>query len=315
MGRGREPCVAKLAFLFYLCSDPREFPMAKQSAFAGRHTIEKLDALEKYLSAYRLVMKRQRFTTVFFDAFAGTGELPSQSQPIGLFADQIDGRAFAEGSARRALRIVPSFDRYIFVEQMKGKAGELLQLKTEFAQLAPRISVINGEANQEVTDFCTRTDWRVSRAVLFLDPFGNQVSFATIKAIALCNIDLWYLFPAGIGVNRQISNDGAVVTGSEQSLDRLYGTQDWRGTLLRKKTVLTLFGDFDVSEKQASADEATRYMIQRMKTVFGNRVLNSWLPLGRNDAHWYSLIFACGNPNQRAWEIASRIARAVMTRK
>ena len=85
--------------------------------------------------------------------------------------------------------------------------------------------------------------------------------------------------------------------------------------LIGQKTVPTLFGDVDLTEKQSSAAEATRFMIERMKTIFDGRVLDSWLPLGRSGAHWYSLIFACGNPNKRAWEIASRIATAVMTRK
>ncbi len=289
--------------------------MARQATFGGRHTIRKLDAIEKYLRAYQTVMKRQSFTTYFFDAFAGTGDLSHPAGPANIFGGELDGQAFVEGSARRALGVVPSFDRYIFVEQMKGKAAELLQLKSEFSGLSSRISVVNGDANAEVMNFCARTDWRRSRAILFLDPFGNQVSFATIESVARCNIDLWYLFPAGIGVHRQISSDGAIVASSEQSLDRLYGTAEWRTVLIGQKTVPTLFGDVDLTEKQSSADEATRFMIERMKTIFDGRVLDSWLPLGRSGAHWYSLIFACGNPNKRAWEIASRIATAVMTRK
>ena len=289
--------------------------MARQSRFAGKHTIRKLEAIDKYLRAFQTVMKRQRFTTVFFDAFAGTGDLPSVSPSGSMFSEASDGANFIEGSARRALRVVPSFDRYVFVEQMKGKVEELLKLKTEFSELRSHIFVIQADANAAVTDFCARTNWTTTRSVLFLDPFGNQVSFSTLEVVARCNIDLWYLFPAGIGVNRQISADGAIVTSAEQSLDRLYGTPDWRNVLIQHRSIPTLFGDVVFSEKESTADVATRLMIERMKPIFHGHVLDRWLPLGRGGGHWYSLIFACGNPNQRAWEIGSRIAEAVMKRK
>jgi three-Cys-motif partner protein len=300
--------------MFYVCSIFGDFQMAKQSAFAGAHTVKKLDAIASYLQAYQTALKNQNFETIFFDAFAGTGELPTGAEDH-LLPEFADKSEIIEGSARRALRVVPSFDRYVFVEQMKGKADELLEVKSAYSALGARISVVSADANDAVTDFCASTNWDRSRAVMFLDPFGNQVSFATIEAIANCKIDLWYLFPAGIGVNRQITNDGSVVASAERSLDRLYGTPEWRRELIRQTTIQTLFGEIEIPEKISSADVATRFMIRRMKTVFHDQVLDSWLPLGRSGGHWYSLIFSCGNPNPRAWSLASRIAKAVMTRK
>jgi three-Cys-motif partner protein len=289
--------------------------MARQAKFGGRHTLQKLDAIEEYLRAYTTVMKKQKFVTVFLDAFAGTGDLAARSRSPGLFDIDMDEQQLIEGSARRALHIDPGFDRYVFVERMKGKAAELSGLKQEFESLASRISVVHGDANDAVLKFCATTDWRKTRAVMFLDPFGNQVSFETLRSVAGCPIDLWYLFPAGIGVNRQIGNDGAIVASAEPSLDRLFGTDGWHERFVRVQSLPDLFGESDVSIKQSSADAATRFMIERMKTIFGGHVTDTWLPLGRGGAHWYSLIFACGNPNQRAWEIANRIAKAILTRK
>jgi three-Cys-motif partner protein len=274
-----------------------------------------LEAIEDYLRAYTKVMKGQKFVTVFFDAFAGTGELAARSEPPGLFDVEADERGLIEGSARRALRINPGFDRYIFVERMKGKAAELSGLKQEFESLASRIGVVHGDANDAVMKFCATTDWRKTRAVMFLDPFGNQVSFETLRSIAGCPIDLWYLFPAGIGVNRQIGNDGAVVASAEPSLHRLFGTDDWREQFVRTESLPDLFGNSDVSIKQSSADDATRFMIERMKGVFRGGVLDTWLPLGRDGAHWYSLIFAWGNPSANAGRIAQNIARHIMQRQ
>ncbi|GAI54351.1 unnamed protein product, partial [marine sediment metagenome] len=55
---------------------------------------------------------------------------------------------------------------------------------------------------------CNNYKWQNNRAVLFLDPYGMQVNWETIKAIANTEaIDLWYLFPFGIGVNRLLQKD------------------------------------------------------------------------------------------------------------
>ena len=47
-----------------------------QEKFGGTHTRLKLETIEKYLGAYTTALKNQRFETVYFDAFAGTGEIP-----------------------------------------------------------------------------------------------------------------------------------------------------------------------------------------------------------------------------------------------
>jgi three-Cys-motif partner protein len=151
-----------------------------QLPFGGSHTEEKLRVLEKYLTAYQKVLKNKQFTTVFFDAFAGTGEIPIE-EPGGLFEDVEDAQPFIDGSARRALGVRPPFDRYVFVEKSKSKAALLEALKRDFGYLAPRIQVQRADANEAIEKFCQDTDWRRTRAVMFLDPFGNQVEWSTSR--------------------------------------------------------------------------------------------------------------------------------------
>jgi three-Cys-motif partner protein len=288
--------------------------MARQATFAGRHTVQKLDAIEGYLRAYRNVLKNTAFTTIFVDAFAGTGELPTEEEGAALLDGVCDKDEIIEGSAQRALQIDPLFHRYVFVEKMRGKADELREMLRRFPSAAERAVVINGDANAEVTRFCSETDWGRSRAVLFLDPFGNQVHWETIKAIAGCPIDLWYLFPSLLGVTRQINRDGNVEPAKAHSLDQLFGCADWRQEFLPREASQDLFGSAEVSVRRASADTATRFMIRRMKTVFRGGVLDRWLPLGKRGAPWYSLIFAWGNPSDRAGRIARNIATHIMQR-
>ena len=272
--------------------------------------------LEKYLSAYRKVLKNKHFETVFFDAFAGTGEIPIE-EPGGLFEDVEDAQPFIDGSAKRALGIKPPFDRYVFVEKSKSKAALLETLKRDFSYLSSRIHVQRADANAAVKNFCLNTNWKRTRAVMFLDPFGNQVDWSTLKVIASTKaIDLWYLFPAHLGINRQISAAGEFDAGKAASLDRVLGTNEWRKQFIATKTDQNLWGEDQTTFfKQSNVDSVTRFMIRRMKEVFKGVVLDEWLPLGRAGSHWYSLLFACANPSAKATDIAGRIARDVMKRK
>jgi three-Cys-motif partner protein len=262
------------------------------------------------------ILKHSNFTTVFFDAFAGTGEIPIE-EAGGLFQDVEEAESFIEGSAKRALSVTPPFTRYILVERSRRKAALLETLKTEFVHLSPRIHVERTDANVAVERFCANTDWTRTRAVLFLDPFGNQVGWSTIEAIARTRgIDLWYLFPAHLGVNRQISSSAEFDIAKAASLDRVLGTSEWREEFVATIKRQNLSGEADqISFKQATVDSVTRFMIKRMKRVFKGVVLDEWLPLGRGGSHWYSLLFACANPSAKAREIAERVARAVMKRK
>jgi three-Cys-motif partner protein len=287
-----------------------------QLPFGGSHTVEKLKVLGNYLAAYQKVLKNTNFETVFFDAFAGTGEIPIDESG-GLFQDVEEVDPFIEGSSRRALGIKPPFSRYVFVERSRRKAALLQKLKTDFPHLSARIHIERADANIAVEQFCKRTDWRRTRAVMFLDPFGNQVDWNTIQAIARTRaIDLWYLFPAHLGINRQISASGEFDVHKGASLDKVLGTSEWREEFVARFNRENLWGQAEqISFKQSTVDSVSRFMIRRMKAIFKGVVLDEWLPLGRGGSHWYSLIFACANPNAKAKEIAERVARAVMTRK
>lgn len=95
------------------------------------------------------------------------------------------------------MKVEPSFDRYIFIERDAKRCTELLGLKAEFPSLADNIVVEEGEANAAIQSLCAK-DWKSRRAVLFLDPYGMQVEWQTIEAIARTKgIDLWLLFPLG----------------------------------------------------------------------------------------------------------------------
>ena len=53
--------------------------------FGSVHTEQKLEKLTNYLERYTTAMKYQRFHTVYFDAFAGTGGVEIRGEPMPLF--------------------------------------------------------------------------------------------------------------------------------------------------------------------------------------------------------------------------------------
>jgi three-Cys-motif partner protein len=283
-----------------------------QSTFGGAHTERKLAKLEAYLDRYTTALKNQRFRLIYFDAFAGTGDIP-QPGDAGPFLTADEYQPFIVGSAERALKVATKFDEYIFVEHSLKKVDRLAELSERYPALRDRITIVHGDGNDAVQQFCSQQDWRKCRAVIFLDPFGNQVEWDTIKAIAATEaIDLWYLFPAGLGVHRQIGRDGTVHHTHEASLDRLLGTTDWRSTFIEERPRRDLFGELqNVTTKVATPESITRYMIERMKTIFRGGVLDRWLPLGSNGIHMYSLIFAWANPSEKA-KLAGKLADAVL---
>jgi three-Cys-motif partner protein len=54
---------------------------------------------------------------------------------------------------------------------------------------------VREDANTYLKEWCERTDWRAYRTVMFLDPYGMQVDWSLIEAIANTRaVDLWILF-------------------------------------------------------------------------------------------------------------------------
>ena len=287
--------------------------------FGGKWTTEKLQRLREYLIAYQEALKNQPFKLFYIDAFAGlatTHQKPIPTTHRRCFDDLVrsDTREFVDGSARIALQIPRPFDHYVFVERDPSRHAELRGLKADFPHLAARIEPINEEANNYLTTLCKSVDWlRIGRrAVVFLDPFGMQVTWATISAIAETKaIDLWLLFPLGVAVNRMLPKHGQIPSGWRQRLDLMFGESDWYQAFYEKHATDDLFGGkSETTVKRAGYSAIADYFVKRLKTIFPHVAKNP-LPL-LNSAHCplYLLCFAAGNP--KGGPIAKRIAEHIL---
>jgi len=292
-----------------------------QQDFGGDWTELKLRMVEKYLRAYAHIMKNRKFVYVYIDAFAGTGyrtlkEEDSQvSLPLSELTEQ-ESQRFLDGSARIALKVEPRFSKYIFIEQDPVRYEELKSLKKEFPHLAEDIIFKNQDANEYVEQtFGDDPSWMQKhrrRAVMFLDPFGMQVKWETIKIIARTKaIDLWLLFPLGVAVNRMLKKDAQIPLKWQERLTDLFGTEEWRDAFYESRTDRTLFGNVEYLGKVDNPfPRISEFFVERLKTIFSG-VYENPLPLYNSRGNpLYLLCFAAGNP--RGAKTALKIAQHIL---
>jgi three-Cys-motif partner protein len=285
-------------------------------------TKDKLVRLEKYLSAYTTALKKTNFILAYIDAFAGTGrisrEIRETPQNLFGFEEGLDEelKDFIDGSAKIALQTEPQFHKYIFIEKNKNRFSELQKLKEEFPTLASKIEIVNAEANIFVQDLCKK-DWikHNRRAVMFLDPYGMQVSWKTIEAIANTKaIDLWILFPIGT-VNRLLNKNGKINKGRRKSLDILFGKEDWFEMFFEERERISLFTQESEKYfgKKASFETIAQYFNDKLKSVFTEVAPNPLFLSNSNNSPIFLLCFAAGNP--KGAPIAVKIAQNILKQR
>lgn len=293
-------------------------------AFGSDHTKTKLDAVQKYLSAFTTALKKKQFTLLYVDACAGSGAsipkgLKSKAQGYegqsGLWGQEIilDADHIVEGSAARALSVVPPFDRYVLNDLKRENVASLRALvQGEYGHLANRVAFTQRDANDILRELCRSTNWKKTRAVVFIDPFGLQIKYDTLLELAGTEaVDVWYLVPV-FAMYRQVRGDGQVIDDGGKSVDEALGTTEWRKVVATEHRMRGLFEDEVVYSKKA-VDVAWFEEIakQRLRLAFDGRVVDRVLPLGRNGLHEFSLMFAWANPSKPA-KLAAKLATAVL---
>jgi len=295
------------------CSMPETF-----HDFGGDWTTEKLERVAKYLKAYATIMKKKGFPFAYIDAFAGTGyrtlkRSDEPEQPMFPELSEAESQQFLDGSARKALQVQPRFHKYIFIEKDEERFRALQRLRAEFPEVAGDVIVVNAEANSYLQDMCDNRNWKKHRAVLFLDPYGMEVEWQTMEAIARTQaIDLWLLFPLGIAVNRLLKQDGNIDPVIRDALNRLFGAEDWYETFYQSTAQIGLFGSETRLHKVGDFDKIAGYMIARLQTVFPGVAQNPLSLFNSRNNPLYLLCFAAGNPKGAA--TAVKIAQDILRR-
>ncbi len=291
--------------------------MTSDQHFGGAWTTAKLEVLRRYLAAYTTALKNPRFEKLYVDSFAGSGYRTERAAPGDpaqppLFPDLAEDEAqgWLHGSARIALACQPRFDRYLFIERSPERCDELRALAREFPEFGAAVEIRQGDANAEIQALCRRR-WRDHRAVAFLDPFGLQVDWVTIEAIAETRaIDLWLLFPLGIGVSRLVTRSGDIPEAWQRKLDAFLGTQAWREAFYSTHPTLPLFGGSEERRVKATTDAIGRFFLERLRSVFPGVADQPAVLKNSRNCPLYLLCFAVGN--EGGARVALPIARHIL---
>jgi three-Cys-motif partner protein len=291
----------------------------KRGNFGGDWTDEKLERLAKYLPAITKILKGRPYKYVYIDAFAGPGYRMHQCKQAvsieDLWNDDPDerGQRFTASSALVAMRSEPPFQSYIFIERDESALRKLEQrLREEFPQRISLAKFEPGDANVVLKQLCDR-DWSKHRAVLFLDPYGMEVEWSTVEAVARTRaIDVWILFPAGIGVNRQLPCDGNVPAWARVAFTRFFGTPEWYDRFYVKDATADMFGGADRVQKIGSSEQIVTFYRERLEEIFPHVAPNPLVLCNSNNAPMFALFFAAANRKYgaNAVKIAQHILKA-----
>jgi len=295
-------------------------------SFGGGWTEIKLKALSEYLQFYTAALQSQptlenAFQTWYVDAFAGSGRRTTHVEVGGIFTDEpsrVETRML-DGSARKALAVMPHFQHCVFIEQNLRRFRALEKMKSEFPSRS--IKVVRGDANVELRAIFEAPPWlqgtansRLQRSVVFLDPYGINVSWSTMELLASTQrVDVWYLLNIA-AVNRQLARDLANVDEHKvRRLNEVFGTADWKDDLYQSLPRQSdLFGGYDAERKRRMVEtrDIEAYARTRLGRLFN--YVSDPIPLMIKKRPHFSLLCLSNNPSPRAIDLIKKGVKHVV---
>lgn len=280
---------------------------ADHAPTVGPWAREKLDALGAYLNFYTTALKNQGAWlkgTIFVDAFAGAGFAkvrrrggPATEETLltDIKPPPIDAEAkeYISGSPRVALDILTPFSRYVFIERDPVRVAELERMRDEYGDRR-LIDVRQGEASDELDDLLRGDLSRAGqRAVVFLDPFGMQISWSIIERLAATRqVEVMINFALGMAIQRALPRNAILSPGWRESHDRFFGSPGWYDQVYEERA--DLLGMKTEKRRDAGARLLAWYR-ERLKAAFGN-VSPARLIKNTRGGHLYYLIWAGPHP-------------------
>lgn len=271
--------------------------------FGGIWTFIKLDVLASYLRFFNTALEKQPsetspFKRIYIDAFAGTGQCEIK---VGA-----NGRRQIDGSATIAINSRPAFDEIHLIELKESHVGSLAELARAYPQR--NVQIHDGDCNVELLKLLTSTNWRETRGVVFLDPYGMAVEWKTVEHIAQTEaLDVWYWFPIS-AVYRQAANDMDDVDASKSAaLDKMLGTPEWREAFYTTVHSTDFFSTEQVEKRIRHSDPngIATWVHGRLASVFKGHVSQPVM-LPEVGPPQFILFFAVSNPSEKAVKLSRK---------
>lgn len=244
----------------------------------GPWTSIKLDALERYLSAFNVASKKA-VGTLYLDLCAGA--------PDNI--ERVTGETI-EGSAIRALRVEPGFSKLVFAEKSSAAAAGLDQrLRAQFPDRD--FLVLPADCNQAMPQALAKLErgWRMAPAFAFLDQYSAQIDWDTVASLAAFRsgrwkVEQWIYFGDSFYPRGLAGPHGAKNVAFAGRLDAMFGCRTWR-------EIYAARDDGFITKANARLEMVNLYR-WRLQHDLGYLHARPLEVLNEQGQHIYSLIFA-----------------------
>ncbi len=278
--------------------------------FGGDWTKIKIEILVEYAKAYLTIMntyaKRFNWKLLYFDGFAGSGEIIKViDDKMTLYYD-VD---FIIGAAVRIIQIQDpiSFDEYYFVEKKEKNYKELVE-KTKKSFPKKKIFISKEDCNKKLLDlsnYLRNPKNKSYRTLAYIDPCGMQLEWRSIECLRGLKMDIWILVPTGLGVNRLLKNNGQISEAWLERLEKFLGLERSVIEAHFYNKQENLFGEIMKVKVENAIKKSAKLYQSRLKSVF-ECVSNAYELRNSANSIMYHLFLASNNST------ALRIANGIV---
>lgn len=267
----------------------------------GPWTVIKLEALEKYMSAFTMASQRAK-GTLYLDLFGGRPDNRGRGR-----AGQDDQAEIFAGSALRAALVQPRFSRLI-VTELNATAAE--EQRARLADVAgDRAIVVQGDCNQVMPEQLERLvadedGWRWAPTFALVDQFSAEVTWKTLKYLATfkhrqarSKVELCIYVGPSFMLRGLHGKGGTVNPRYAERLDAMFGTPLWR-------YVVAALEDGTITWGQAEG-ELVNLMRWLLEEELGYATTIPLQLKNTRGRHIFSMIFATDHP------VGDRIMRSL----
>jgi three-Cys-motif partner protein len=269
----------------------------------GRWSEGKLDLLAKYLKAYSDIMNSKRETWLrayyYIDAFAGSIRPRAKE----------DEQRYIDGSPLRALQTEPRFDGYWFIDVSSQRIDRVERLREEFPDciIETRLGNCNEILRNEIIPLIPYDSFQ--RAFVFLDPYGLQVDWETVRELANTRTcDIFVNFSV-MGVTRLLPRDQNPEPEAIERLSKVMGSTNWITQIYQEPPgiQLNIFGnptESTLSRDTIQAEWLASLYTEQLRSLFPH-VSRPVLMRNSTNSVLYALCLA--SHNQTAIKITNQI--------
>lgn len=178
------------------------------------HSLEKLQAVGKYLNGYAQILSKYEVT--YIDFYAGPGIVRCRDELIW-------------GSPLMALQCCHRFGQHIFVERDTSAATSLATRSSRLARRGEDVTILLGRCEDrlpEVLVLCPRKQF----VLALIDPFRVEFSFESLRTLSAHykRLDLLLLLADGVDLTRNVALALAGSKSTSARFDRVWGDDSWR---------------------------------------------------------------------------------------